>query len=115
MRVLLAARGSPAAPVFWDRSGRLDVKFAALRETLDEIHALGLRKCDPAVAFERAHLARDYLDDIRRDLDGQSGDIKKCDWRAYNDALQSVDAVDAYLLTLPRKFRGECSCIRARK
>jgi len=65
MRVLLAARGSPAAPVFWDRSGRLDVKFAALRETLDEIHALGLRKCDPAVAFERAHLARDYLDDIR--------------------------------------------------
>jgi len=88
-------------------SGNRDLlkKFDALRSVLNEIDSDGMRQCDPAVTFEQAHLARDYLNDIRSDLDEQSDD----------DMKEIVDAVDTYLLLLPRKFRGRCDCNRARR
>ena len=93
----------------------LPAKLGALRDALTEMHGFGLRTCDPAVAFDRSNLARDYLADIRLDVDAGVASATGADLEVYALVGRELDEVEAYLSLFPRKFRGACDCSRSRR
>ena len=94
---------------------RLPTKMGALRDALTDMRRHGLHTCDPAVAFDRSNLARDYLADIRLDVDAGIASAKDDDLETYVAIRHELDDVEAYLSMFPRKFRGACDCSRSRR
>lgn len=94
---------------------RLPTKMGALRDALTDMQRHGLHTCDPAVAFDRSNLARDYLADIRLDVDAGIASAKDDDLETYVAIRHELDDVEAYLSMFPRKFRGACDCSRSRR